>query len=217
MNINKILRFSSMFLSLAKSSGEKLPKNSDDKTVVLKNIESLETYDARKKYAEKNFKRLSSGSSRIVFKTKDDTVIKLAKNDKGIAQNKAESNPKIKSKYVNKVLKNAKNYSWIEVPFLEKMDLDKFKEYTDLDFEEFGEAIRYSLKSVSGNSDKETPENFEEIKKNKFFKEITELGKKFDLMPGDLAKKSSWGYRNGCPVLVDVGLTKKIFEEFYES
>ncbi len=64
MDTNKLLRFANMFYSLA--AAEELPPNSDDLKTVLSNVEKLETYAARKKYAEANLKHLSSGSSRIV-------------------------------------------------------------------------------------------------------------------------------------------------------
>ena len=48
-------------------------------------------------YAEANLQHISSGSSRVIYKS-GDKAIKLAKNDRGVAQNKAEANPKMKSK-----------------------------------------------------------------------------------------------------------------------
>ena len=118
MNINKLLRFANLYYSLA--SSEELPADSKDLKTVLKNISNLETYTARKNYAEKNLKHLSSGSSRIVYLTPEKTIIKMAKNDKGIAQNKAEANPKMRSKFLNEILGHAENYSWIETHYLDK-------------------------------------------------------------------------------------------------
>jgi hypothetical protein len=112
MNVNKLLRFSKMFYALATS--EEIPADSKDLKTVLKNIEHLETYQARKTYAEKNLEHLSSGSSRIVYLTPNKTIIKMAKNDKGIAQNKAEANPEMKASFLNKILSHAGNYAWIE-------------------------------------------------------------------------------------------------------
>ena len=215
MNANKILRFANAFYSLA--TGEELPENSSDLSVILKNLEKLETYGARKKYAEKNLEHLSSGSSRIVYLSPEKTVIKLAKNDKGIAQNKAEANPKMESKFLNKVLKHAKNYAWIETCYLDKITTKDFEKMTGLDFDDFGEAIRYGLKNVSGNKDRDKPEDFEKIEKSEIYKELKDVGEKFKLMPGDLARISSWGEKDGNPVLIDTGLTKDVFEEFYES
>jgi hypothetical protein len=217
MRPNKLLRFANIFYSLA--TGEELPANSSDLKTVLANLEKLETYAARKKYAEANLEHLSSGSSRITYLTPDKTVIKLAKNDRGLAQNKEEvaANSKCNSKYLNKVLKNVSNYYWIEVPFLDKITEKKFKEMTGIDFDDFGEALRYSLRSISGNTDKEKPSDYEEITKSDLFKEISDIGKKLDLMPGDLARVSSYGIKDNHPVLADVGLTKNVYEAFYES
>jgi hypothetical protein len=215
MNSKKLVRFADIFYSLA--TKEKLPENTKDLKSFLKNLESLETFGARKKYAGDNLKRLSSGSSRIVYLTTEKTVLKLAKNEKGIAQNKAESNPKMKSKYLNKILKSSPSHAWIEVPFLEKISEKEFKELTGISFNNFSDAIRYGLKTVSGNSDKKKPDCFDEVCKDKFYKEIAEFGKKFDLMPGDLSKISSWGTKNNNPVLIDAGLTQKVYEDFYES
>jgi hypothetical protein len=215
MNYDDLLKLSHSFCSLATS--EKLPADSKDIKVVLKNLEELETYQARKKYAEKNLKHLSSGSSRIVYLTPAKTVLKLAKNDRGLAQNKAEANPKMRSKYLNKILGHAKNDSWIEVDYLDKITTKDFEKMTGLDFDDFGESLRYGLKSVSENSDKEKPDGFEKIEKSKIYKDMKDLGKKWKLMPGDLARISSWGTKDGKPILIDAGLTKDVFEEFYES
>jgi hypothetical protein len=206
-----------LFYILASSESEKLPKDSKDLKTVLKNLEGLETYQARKKYAEKNLKHISSGSSRIVYRTKDGTIIKLAKNDKGIAQNKAEANPKMKSKYLNKILGHAQKYSWIQTHFLEKITEKKFKEMTGIEFNDFGDSIRYGLKNVSGNTDKDKPSCFDEVSKSGMYKELKQVGEKFKLMPGDLARISSWGSKDNCPVLIDTGLTKDVYDDFYDD
>lgn len=215
MSPDKILQLAHFFQALAK--GEELPPDSKDLKTILKNLEELETYNARKKYAEDNLEHLSSGSSRIVYLTSKKTIIKLAKNDKGIAQNKAESNSEMKSKFLNETISHAKDYSWMETHFLEKITAKEFEKMTDLNFDDFGEAIRYGLKQVSGNTDKGKPKHFDEIAKSEIYKELKKIGDKFKLMPGDLARISSWGTKDGRPVLIDAGLTKDIFSKFYES
>jgi hypothetical protein len=217
MNTNKLLRFASIFYSLA--AGEELPADSDDLKTVLSNIEGLETYGARKKYAEANLGHLSSGSSRITYLTKDKNVIKLAKADKGIAQNSAEveAGSKCESKYINKTLDNAKDFSWIKVPFCNKITEKDFKGMTKIDFNDFGEAIRYALKEISGNSDKKKPKKYDETAKSEIFKDITSCGKACDLMPGDIARISSFGEKDNHPILLDLGLSKKVFSDHYED
>lgn len=215
MNPNKLLRFANMFYSLA--AGEELPSDSDDLKVVLSNIEDLETYNARKNYAERNLKHLSSGSSRIVYLTPSKTIVKLAKNDKGIAQNKAEANPKMKSKYLNKVISCSKNYSWLETHYLDKITEKEFEDMTGLKFDDFGDSLRFGLKNVSNNKDTEKPDNFDKVTKSDIYKEIQSIGDKFKLLPGDIARISSWGTKDGRPVLIDAGLTRDIYDEFYEE
>jgi hypothetical protein len=215
MDPKTLLKKAQYFCALATS--EELPANSKDLKTVLSNIEDLENYNSRVEYAEDNLKHLSSGSSRVVYLTPKETIVKLAKNDKGIAQNKAESNPKMKSKFLNEVLGHAKNYAWMETQFLEKITEKEFEEMTDIKFSDFGEAIRYGLKDVTGNTGKEKPKNFDKVEKSEIYKEMKKIGEQFELMPGDLARISSWGTRDGRPVLIDAGLTKEVFTEYYAS
>lgn len=214
MRLDKIIRLSNLYYVLA--GAEELPDNSDDLSAILKNIEDLETYNARKKYAEKNLEHLSSGSSRITYLTPEKTVVKMASNDKGIAQNKVEANPKMTSKYLNEILRHAKNYAWIETYFLDKITEKEFEKMTDTNFRDFGDAISYGLKKISDSS-AEKPDNFDKISKSDIYKEIEEIGKKFHLLPGDLSRISSWGCKDGRPVLIDAGLSREVYEEYYES
>ena len=43
------------------------------------------------------------------------------------------------------------------------------------------------------------------------------IGNLFNLMPGDMSRISSFGQKNNIPVLIDAGLTKKIFDQYYED
>jgi hypothetical protein len=210
MDINKLLKLAHFFQSLAES--EELPADSKDLKTILKNLEGLETYTARKEYAEKNLEHLSSGSSRIVYLTPDKTVVKMAKNDKGIAQNEVECNPKMKSKFINEIISCAKNHSWLETHYLDKITTKDFKEMTGLDFDDFGEALRYGLKSTS-----EKPKGFDKVADSEVYKEMKRLGEKFDLLAGDIARISSWGTKDGRPILIDAGLTEEVFDEYYDS
>lgn len=204
-----------MFHSLATSEG--LPADSKDIGTVLSNLEKLETYNARKQYAEKNLKHLSSGSSRIVYLTPGETIVKLAKNDKGIAQNKAEANPEMKSPFLNKILKHAPNYTWIETQYLDKITVKEFEEMAGITFSDFDEAIRFGLKNVSDNKDLTKPKNFDKVAGSEIYKEMKRVGERFKLMPGDIARISSWGTKDGHPILIDAGLTAQVFADFYED
>jgi hypothetical protein len=214
MRPDTLLKLADKFYALAKS--EKLPEDSDDLGKILKNIEKLETYQARVKYAEKNLKHLSSGSARVTYVTPNNTVIKLAKNDRGIAQNKAEKkNLATKCKYFNDVIRNAANFAWIETDYLDKITPKEFEKMTGIHFDDFGEAIRFGLKHVASNKKMKEPKNFDKVSKSDIYKQMRSVADKCDMMPGDIARISSWGTKKGHPVLIDAGLTKKIFDEFY--
>lgn len=186
-------------------------------TSFLKEIENKETYQDRIKIAEKNMKHLSSGSSRIVYQIRGEKrVIKLAKNDKGIAQNKAETKIKDNSKFINKSKSHANNFSWIEVSFLEKIDEKEFEEMTGITFKNFGKSIEYGLKSISSSSSSK-PKSFDEISKSRIYEDIYRIGKKYKLMPGDLSRISSWGKKDNNPVLIDTGLTKDVYDKYYDK
>jgi hypothetical protein len=215
MRPDKLLKFANIFYFLA--TGEDTPSDSKDVGTILKNLEELETYAARKKYAEDNLEHLSSGSARVVYLTPSKTVLKLAKNDKGIAQNKAEANPQMKSKFLNEIIKHAGNYAWIETHYLDKITGKEFEEMVGFPFAEFDEAIRFGLKNVSENTGLKKPEKFDEVSKSGIYKEMKRIGEKFKLLPGDLARISSWGVKNGRPILIDAGLTAEVFEKFYED
>lgn len=183
---------------------------------ILTELSKLDTFKDRVDYAEKHLKHLSSGSSRVIYVTPNDEVLKLAKNERGIAQNKVEANPQMKSKFINETLKADKNGIWKISPFLDKITEKEFEEMVHVPFKEFGEAISYGLKDVSGNSH-EKPKGFEEVAKTDLYKELAKIGKEFKLLGGDLARISSWGTKDNLPVLLDAGLTKDIYDEFYNS
>lgn len=210
MSINRIVKLVDIFYSLA---SEELPPDSSDLKTILNNIEDLETYQARIKYAEDNLKHLSSGSSRLVYQASDKSIIKLAKNDKGIAQNKAEANPKMKSDFLNEIISSSKDGSWIQTHFLDKITEKEFEKLTKIPFEDFGEALTHGVKKSSGSD----PKGFEKISKSAIYKEMKRLCDKFHLLPGDIVRISSWGTKDKKPVLIDAGLTEEIFEEFYDD
>lgn len=212
MKLDKLLQQIHRFFKLATES-EELPEDSKDLATVLKNISSLETFKARVDYAEKNLEHLSSGTSRVVYLANDGKeVLKLAKNDRGVAQNKIES--KLKCKYINKTTKADADGAWKISPFLDKITEKEFEELADVNFKDFGEALEYGLQKVSGDK-KEKPKGMDKIEKLDIYKQLVKVGLEHDLMPGDMARISSWGKVDNHPTLLDAGLTREIYDEFY--
>ena len=218
MKVNKFLKLAAPNLvDNNNADTEELPKDSDNLNTILDNISELNTFKARIEYAEKNMKRLSSGSSRMVFETSDGYVVKLAKNEKGLAQNGVESSPGLRSKYVNGALRSCPNDSWILTEKADDLTLEEFEKLTGLKFDDFGKAISYGLKHLSSDKNKKKPDNFDEISKNEFYKDIYRAGNEFKLLPGDLERISSFKKIKDRVVLVDAGLTREIYDEFYDK
>lgn len=209
MGMEKLLKRINLFHKLATSE-----KNIDK---ILEKLSSFDTFKDRVDYAENNIEHLSSGSSRVIYVLPDKTVLKLAKNDRGVAQNKVEGNPKMKSKFINETIKLDKNGYWKTSPFLEKITEKEFEKMVGISFKDFGEAISYGLKDVSEDKDAKKPENFGKIEKTDLYRDLVKLGKQFSLMPGDMARISSWGQVDDHPTLLDAGLTKDIYKKFYRS
>jgi hypothetical protein len=178
-------------------------------TNILQQLSSLETFKDRIDFAEKHLAHLSSGSSRIIYLTDDKQVLKLAKNERGIAQNKVES--KIKSSFVNETTKSDKNGIWKLSPYCDKITEKDFEKLTNVSFKEFGQAIEHGI------SDEKKPKDFDKISKSDIYKEIIRLNKEYKLLPGDLIRISSWGVNKGVPVLLDAGLTRNVYDEFYTT
>jgi len=181
---------------------------------ILKKIEDFDTYKDRQDFAEAKLERLGSGSSRITYLTPEKTVIKLAKNDRGLAQNEAEANPDIKSKYFNKVLKSGKDFIWIEAPFLDKITEKEFDELTGINFKDFSEALSYGLRE---DKSEEKPKGLDKIFQSDIYKDVVNVGKEFKLLPGDLGRPSSWAAKDGHPIVIDLGLSRKIYDLYYDD
>ncbi len=182
---------------------------------VLQKLDELETYNARKEYAEDHLEHLSSGSSRLVYLTDDNTVVKLAKNDKGVEQNKVESRP-MNSRFINKIISKSPNCIWIETQYLKKITVDEFKKMAGVDFSNFCDIILYMLKDVA-DIEATKPKTFDEFKDCEILQEMKRLGEKYKLMPGDMVRISSWGKtKDDQLVLMDAGLNRHLYDSLYE-
>lgn len=60
-------------------------------TFNMEHFKTLRSFNQRIQYCEQNLQRISSGTSRIVYKIDNEKVLKLAKNSKGLAQNEVEA------------------------------------------------------------------------------------------------------------------------------
>lgn len=195
-------------------------------------FKTLTTFAARIRYCQTRLQRISSGSSRIVYKIDDKKVLKLAKNRKGIAQNKAEGGDYYKNTIgcFAEIYDVDNNYLWIEMQLARKAKLSDFKHLTGYNFDVMCQWIyncrsRYSR---GGGYDKSydrifNSEEFEEGLENySIFADVQEYLCNYQLdSVGDLTRLSSWGvvndeYGQEELVIIDSGLSDDVWADYYK-
>ena len=174
----------------------------------------------RVRYAKERAKRLGSGSSRVAFLTPyqgRNTVLKVAKNGKGIVQNEEELTL-LEDWYLNKLGitiplidydKNNDSPTWLHVEFATKAKERDFIKETGVDLHTL---IKYcehtSGRSRSGHGD------FSKVNEESDFVQsmVDFIGNYTHVPTGDLTRLANWGIYDGRPVIIDVGLTDTSYE-----
>lgn len=192
-------------------------------------FKALPSFNKRILYCQQHLTRLSSGSSRIVFQIDNEKVLKLAKNQKGIAQNRTENDG-----YLNHLECFAKTYDsdendlWIEMELARKAKKSDFKRLTGYSFEVFCYWVEYVAEQYGKYS------KFNEYKQlfssdewqDMLYNDVTIFSNIEDYLLnyqlnayGDLQRISSWGIvnRDGVEqlVLIDYGLNDEVAKEYY--
>jgi hypothetical protein len=191
-------------------------------------FEKINSFSGKLRYARQHLQIIASGSGRSVFKIDDAKVIKIAKNKKGLAQNKVESDWSMAQYEIP-----AKTFDigddvqgigpfWVEMELARKTTRSRFKSITGVSIDDLawylGEEER-----------KKTPRKFfsplpqkiqQEMENNEFVTDLMTLLHDYDMGFGDAGRLSSYGevLRDGKPaiVMVDYGLTRDIFNDYYK-
>jgi mRNA-degrading endonuclease RelE of RelBE toxin-antitoxin system len=193
-------------------------------------FKKITSFNKRIEYCEEQLQRISSGSSRIVYKIDDEKVLKLARNKKGLAQNEVEisqgnDNYLEKSGILAKVFDSDENDLWVEMEFAEKMKVSDFKRIIGIDFIFFGEFIEnyYISLDQRRSRNKIIKKYSDEINdmmwENEFVSGILDYIGNYDVVVGDLKKLSTYGIvkRNSedTVVIIDFGLTGDVYDNYY--
>lgn len=125
------------------------------------------------------------GSARRVHVLNNDVVIKIAMNEKGLAQNEAESMLSGEHVLLNEVLFTSWNYKYIIARRAEKV-------------KHIGTIRRLLNVGVKG-----------------FHDLLNELEQTLDILDGDTDRPSAWGIVNGSPVLIDYGFTTPVRDIYW--
>jgi len=186
----------------------------------LDTFKSLNSYSKRVNYCNQTLRRISSGSSRIVYQVDAGSVLKLAKNKYGLQQNRSEAN-EYNHDYFSEVRTNVLDYDnendiWIISEIATKITPFMFKEYTGFDLKQLDAYL--NLRHAEHNGSKitnndffryMTPEEKDRMDNDDFVGTVVAFMYNNDLAAGDLGRISSWGLvkRNGHEqvVLTDYG------------
>ena len=190
-------------------------------------FKKLTSFKARIEYCQEHLKRISSGSSRIVYMIDDEKVLKLAKNNKGIAQNEVEydyaehlSNNPVLAKVFDA---DKDNNTWIEMELARKLNEAKFKQITGHDWKYFAQEVINVYREI--HKQKQLYRVPEDAKMALWDDEVFcyQIFKLMETHPefkgGDLARINSYGIvkRGGSDriVLIDFGLTNNVWDSYY--
>lgn len=193
------------------------------------------SFKKRIEYAKQKAQKIGGGSSRVAFIIDYQgrkTVLKVAKNNKGLAQNEQE----VGMLHTAEVLgasgivtvpmidydETGNQPSWIHVEYARKLKSEKeFERLTGFDMRQL---ISYAAQISANRSypaarnmkfDKEWTEKVWE--EDSFANEFVSFVGNTELHLPDLFRYSNWGvYRNN-PVIIDLGLSDDVYQQYYSG
>lgn len=190
----------------------------------LETFKSLKSFAQRKKYCDEHLQRIAAGSGRIVYKVDNEKVLKLAKNQKGIAQNEVEiqyGNERYFSNIIGQTYDYEDNGLWVEMELARKVTPTMFKKIVGVDINTFGMYIRNQTSMNRGKPayfsiDKDVAEYLND---NEIAIDTIDFIMNSDSEAGDIGRLSTWGvvHRDGGEslVIVDYGLTQGVYASYY--
>jgi len=194
------------------------------------------TFKSRLEYAKDRAQRLGGGSSRVAFVIPDqgrETVLKIAKNKKGMAQNEAEVDI-LEDGYLGKmdIVIPLIDYDrtnptpvWIQTEKANKVNRKRLEQLLYCDELDYGiQDFMSTVYNVMGKRQSWMP-TMKQIKQDledttmsqeeidtffEYVNEVAMLVSSSSLLPDDLYNIGNWGEYNGRPVIIDLGFTESV-------
>lgn len=193
-------------------------------TFDMAHFKLLRSFRERVRYCEDNLQRISSGSSRIVYRIDNEKVLKLAKNEKGLGQNAVEIQWG-RDSYFENILAHTYDFHqddlWVEMELARKVTKPKFKELTGVNLNDLAIYLSNSYRENNGRRALYSqPDNIKnELIENEFSQNLNDFMIQTDSVDGDFSKLSTYGIvkRNGHEslVIIDFGLTSDVYATYY--
>jgi len=191
----------------------------------MEEFKSLTKYTQRVRYCDEHLKKISSGSARVVYLIDNEKVLKLAKNNKGLAQCGTEIEWGGDSYYEDILANTIDSHPdnlWVEMELAKKVKKSDFKRIEGINFDSFGMYLKNfeSVNKGGRNVYVISPEEDDFLANNDFTEKICSFMLDSDSPPGDLSRANSFGIvkRDGKDIIViiDFGLTNSIYSEYYK-
>jgi hypothetical protein len=191
----------------------------------MEHFKSLRKYSERVKYCDQHLQKISSGSARIVYIIDNEKVLKLAKNEKGVAQCEVEiqwGNDSYFGGILAKTLDSHPDGLWVEMELARKVKKGDFKTLAGFNFDDLNTYLRNAEQQMKGRRPMfSIDQNVQEaMEQNEFVVELVDLMNSMDAPAGDMTKLNSYGIvkRNGHDtiVLIDFGLTNDVYSDYYD-
>ncbi|MDF2676204.1 MAG: hypothetical protein K0Q97_497 [Bacillota bacterium] len=154
------------------------------------NKNKIDFYQISLNIERRYYKFIGMGSGRIVYDLENGYVVKVAKNKKGIAQNKTE--------YKISLLDNTNLFAKV-------LDVSENFEYLIMEKAIKINDIYYVWKYFNVRSNKQLYR----------VKELQNISYRYGLLLIDLRRPVNWGLLNGRPVIIDYGYTEEVRRRYY--
>ena len=193
------------------------------------------TFKQRLGYALERAKRIGSGSSRIATDIEYEgrpTVLKIAKNRMGLAQNNVEIDI-LDDGYASQLGilipmidydKQNREPTWIHTELAQKatekqlaelMGVDSLNEIVQLATAMSGKSKLYNYQQLIAHMKKKGKSEEQIDTANEYANKLVDLSSSYEVELGDLNRKANWGLYQGKPVIIDVGANSNFFTQFF--
>ena len=189
------------------------------------------SFAQRVRYAQQRAAKMGTGSSRVAFEIEYEgrpTILKVARNKKGMAQNEYEA--QMLSDWYLKGLQitipmidydeEHDQPTWIHTEKATKMTPSLFKKFFNgLTPQELIELVRYMVGYLGHPLPEEKQEKYQQIaEENEYVNSLIDLIGNYGMAGGadaDFSRLANWGVYNNEPVIVDVGASTDILKKYY--
>jgi hypothetical protein len=190
-------------------------------------LSNIQTLKGRYNYCVQHLGNpIGRGSSRAVFQIDDETVLKLAINQKGIAQNNQENDGYLQQIGIVPLIKGYDNNDlWLISEFVLPAKEQDFKEALGISFEDFCGFITASNFYRFGRGGYRPHDSLDKdkyeylLENNEDLQAFDEYLGDYNPPIGDLKRMANYGLcmRDGYPtiVLLDSGLSEDIYRTYY--